>query len=89
MLIDLKGTKHEVRSFLYELSRMPQFQILQEQETELTELDIQWSGNVAYKPCERVKAVCLHTPKKDIYLPISDLLHSEIRSGIHILVGYE
>jgi hypothetical protein len=85
--VDLQGTKREVRSFLYELSRAPQFHVVAEREKELAEWEMRWSGEIEHQPCERIKAVCLHTPKKDIYLPIFDLLHIEIKPGVHILVG--
>lgn len=88
MRIDLKGTKREVKLFLHVLGRVPQFRVKREREVQFTDLCMCWSGEAEYQPHERIKDVCLHTSDgRDVYLPMADIMQSEVRPGVHIVSG--
>lgn len=86
--IDIQGSKREVKSFLHVLDRMPQFRVVQERKTHASAVNMSWIGDVEYQPYQRIRTVCLQIKSgKSVYLPMADIIRSEVRPGVHIVTG--
>jgi hypothetical protein len=86
--IDLQGSKREVKSFLHVLGRMPQFRVVRERRIHSFAQNMNWIGDVEYQPFQRIRAVCLQTKSgKSVYLPMADIIRTEVRPGVHIVTG--
>lgn len=86
--IQIEGDSHKVKPFLYELIHGPQYRIVSHEMKELPTDDVQITCHVDHQPKKRMKVVCLHTKEGvDIYIPMLDVIQSEIKPLKHIVAG--